>query len=676
MFKALTIVLCLWTLFLVPFAHAGQGDVDVRTSASVRLISAENGVAPDASTLSLGLMVEMEPGWKTYWRSPGEVGLPPEIVWTSPDTVAGATLFFPAPERFTAFDIENFGYSGTVIFPIEVTLTDPGAPAQLTAEARLLVCADICIPEDFSVSLDLPSGTDIDQKAASLLSDADSKVPLMPEEAGLISLTAYVDDSHLTLLASRDRPFLQPDVFPELGDDLDPASFGKPLIRLSDGGRTLWAEFPTLYRPDVEHAVDITITDSEWAVTGTAAMVAHAPAAPASSTLLWMLMVALAGGLLLNVMPCVLPVLSLKIGYALERSVDGPARVRAGFLASSVGIIMFMWGLAAVTLSMKSMGQAVGWGMQFQNPGFLGAMVLLIALFAANMAGLFEINLPASWQTQLGGPQSKGLAGDFATGAFAAVMATPCSAPFLGTAVAFAMAGSSLETWIIFTALGLGLALPYLVFALRPGLLRALPRPGAWMTWVKWVLAGLLALTAVWLLSVLWRAAGAWAAGSCAGAAVALVALVSRPWRGRAIAAGMLLALGAVLPSALADTTPMAQSTKDNWVAFDRNVIDARVAEGQVVFVDVTADWCLTCKANKRLVLDRAPTSDLLTSDDVVAMLADWTRPSDDITAYLQSFGRYGIPFNAVYGPGAPLGIPLPEVLSADAIAQAIAQAR
>ncbi|MGX9353884.1 protein-disulfide reductase DsbD family protein [Roseobacteraceae bacterium S113] len=430
-----------------------------------------------------------------------------------------------------------------------------------------------------------------------------------------------------------------------------------------------------VYTPDDLGFFDITLTDGDWAATGAATMLTSAPAAPVGSGLLWTALLAVLGGLILNVMPCVLPVLSLKLGHAIETASQGPARIRAGFLASAAGILAFMWALGVIVLAMQSMGQAVGWGMQFQSPLFLSALVLLMVLFAANMAGLFEINLPDALQRRMGGPQGAGLAGDFATGAFAAVMATPCSAPFLGTAVAFALSGGPLDVAVIFTALGLGLALPYLAIAARPRLISALPKPGAWMVKVKWVLALVLGLTAVWLLSVLWASAGTQAAAWLGGLAFGLIALLMIRVPARGLLASGIVVMGLAVPAALAKAPSGAASDTD-WAALDMAVIDQEIAAGRLVFVDITADWCLTCIANKSLVLDRAPVSDLLAGDDVLAMQGDWTRPDPAIQSYLESFGRFGIPFNAVYGPGAPNGIALPELLSARNVQDAIERAR
>ncbi|KKL79868.1 hypothetical protein LCGC14_2010480, partial [marine sediment metagenome] len=352
--------------------------------------------------------------------------------------------------------------------------------------------------------------------------------------------------------------------------------------------------------------------------------------------------------------------------------------VRNGFLMSALGVLVFMWALAAIILVLQSVGVTVGWGLQFQSPVFLTIMFLVLAVFSANLFGVFEVSLPSGLQSRLARSSGRdGYAGDFATGAFAAVLATPCSAPFLGTAVAFALSGRPIDVILVFTALGLGLSLPYLILAGKPGLVRLLPRPGRWMVVVKWLLAGLLAGTAIWLLWVLTGVAG----GRVAAMVILLTGLfillatIRLPGRlTRPTALVVVAVLSLLVPTALT-IPPQTRAVGQDWVAFNRSEIPKLVSQGKTVFVDVTADWCLTCKANKTLVLDRAPVVDQLRGDNVVAMQADWTRPSTDISRYLESHNRFGIPFNIVYGPNAPDGIILSEVLTSEAVLDALNRA-
>ena len=653
-------------------------------AVSGRLVTAENGVPPDAETLSGGLDLNLGEGWKTYWRSPGEVGIPPAISWEGSKNVASVELLWPMPKRFRAFGIENFGYDKHVTFPLQVRLSDPGAPVALRASVDLLVCSDICVPQTLDLALDLSSGSGIDTASADLIAGAADRVP-DAEAAGIEAGTAYIDENRtaLTIAVRSNTRFSDPDVFPEL----EGAAFGAPDIRLGDSGKLLWARLPVLSASDDQADLAVTVTDglragtlaTPWADQAPTPPFALDQVVPGMSELAWIALVAFLGGLILNVMPCVLPVLSIKVSSAMSMHGYAPGRVRTGFLASALGVLVFMWVLAAGTILAKSAGFAVGWGLQFQNPVFLAAMIGVLALFAANMFGFFEISLPQSWSTAITrGETRHGYAGDVATGAFAAILATPCSAPFLGTAIAFALAGRAVDVAVVFTALGLGLALPYLLLATRPSLVRALPRPGRWMLGLKIVLGGLLAITAAWLIWVLVGVAGNLTAAFVTGLVVVAIVLASQAHRlpGFIVAASLVaIGAGALAAPVLITTEPPASVASTQWQPFDRSAIARRVSTGELVFVDVTADWCLTCKANKALVLDRSPVADALAGPDIVPMQADWTRPDPEIARYLESHGRYGIPFNIVYGPGAPNGIALPELLTSDAVLDALRSA-
>ena len=668
------------------------GDANV----SARLLTAENGIAPGAASVSAGLHVTLGDGWKTYWRSPGEVGLPPEIHWDGSQNVADVEFLWPTPTRFRAFGIENFGYASEVVFPMRIALAEPGAPTELRGTLNLLICSDICVPKTLELSLDLPAGTgsdsgggnttDIDTASATLIAAAVARVP-DASTAGVEPGTAHLDDTALTVTLRSNTPFVAPDIFPEQGT----AAFGVPDIRLGEDGRLLWARLPLLAGDDTA-PLSVTVADGPRAATFDLSRAAVAPEPPIEMSIsgpdmgerAWIVLVALLGGLILNVMPCVLPVLSIKLSSAIQSQGMSSARVRSGFLVSALGVMAFMWLLAGATIGAKSLGLAVGWGLQFQNPFFLAGMIALLGLFAANLFGLFEITLPQSWTTAMAkGESRKGLAGDFATGAFAAVLATPCSAPFLGTAVAFALSGGAVDIVLVFSALGLGLALPYLVVAARPAMIRSLPRPGRWMLAVRALLGGLLALTAAWLIWVLAAVAGPVAAALAIGilAVGSLALLVVRHKPGRAALVAVIMAAAVLVVPALAPrdvsggATDKIAGTETIWQPFERAEIARLVSEGRTVFVDVTADWCLTCKANKALVLSRGDVALALAQPDVVPMRADWTRPDPVIARYLETNGRYGIPFNIVYGPAAPEGIALPELLSTDAVLDALSRA-
>jgi suppressor for copper-sensitivity B len=688
--RAAVLIAMAWLMPAVS-ATAATSESYVSTPISARLITAEDAVATGARLISAGLELTLSKGWKTYWRSPGEVGYPPSVDWAGSGNIADVEFLWPAPERFKAFGIENFGYKDTVVFPLLVTLENPGEPATLSGSVNLLVCSLVCTPHDFELNLSLDQGTGIDADAARLISTFAARVPDDGSASGLSVETATLDADLTSLIvtARSATGFQSPDIFPELGAG---TAFGAPDIRLGDGGKLMWAKLPILAAGETLPELSVTLTDGALAATFQPGLSDVAPAPPFAldrivpgvNELAWIALIAVLGGLILNIMPCVLPVLSIKMSSALKISGQSHARIRGGFLMTALGVLSFMWLLAGATLLARQLGLSVGWGLQFQNPVFLVVMILILTIFAANFFGLFEISLPQSWQAKLSradgsASSAGGYTGDFATGAFAAVLATPCSAPFLGTAVAFALAGRPVDIFVIFTALGIGLALPYLLIAAAPGLVKKLPKPGKWMVWFKLVLGSLLALTAAWLFWVLQGVGGSTAMLVVAAGAALVILLLSRllplPGRLKALSLASLVAATLLTPLFLKPDTSASAKVLTEWATFDRSAIARLVSEGQVVFVDITADWCLTCKANKALVLEREPVATALAAEGVTPMQADWTRPDESISRYLASFGRYGIPFNAVYGPGAPNGITLPEILNAEAVLDALAAA-
>ena len=399
----------------------------------------------------------------------------------------------------------------------------------------------------------------------------------------------------------------------------------------------------------------------------------------------WILALALLGGLILNLMPCVLPVLSIKLLSVIGHGGGEARHVRAGFMASSAGILVSFMALASAAVALKQAGLSVGWGIQFQQPVFLIAMALVVTLFACNLWDMFQIRLPGRISTAAAtAGQGHSLAGHFATGAFATLLATPCSAPFLGTAIGFALSRGAVEIFAVFIALGIGLALPYLAVAAVPRLATWLPKPGRWIVTVRRILGLALVATALWLLSVLMTQAGLRAA-VMAFLLLALLpvvlGLIKQPPRLRHGAVWAVVAMLAVLSAVapIAGPAPLASGVgsgagagKINWLPFDPASIGREVAAGNTVFVDVTADWCLTCKVNKALVLERGEVLARLGAAGIVPMQADWTRPDPAIAAFLQRFSRYGIPFDAVFGPAAPEGHVLPELLTTDSVLTAI----
>lgn len=613
--------------------------------------------APDHTRILLD--VALESGWKTYWHTPGEGGIAPQILWDEP--VGDFQWRWPAPRHFEVAGLSTQGYQGEVRFPLSLNYP---AGQSLKGTLRLSTCSNVCILTDFPFTLTVdgqaPAGFDFGWAKAI------SNLP-QPLPADTRFELGY-QHNQLQLRAERAEGWQSPALFI---DALEGAEFGKPVLEVE--GNTLIARVPVSDgwqgdAPDLRgQSLGLLLTSGEqaWQTKGSIgeALVLPAPNQP----LFWLLGAALLGGLILNLMPCVLPVLALKLGSVLQHQEREQGTVRKQFLAASAGIIASFWVLAAMSTLLRATQGAVGWGIQFQIAGFIGFMVLVTLLFCANLLGLFEIRLPSNLNTRLATSGGNGLGGHFLQGSFATLLATPCSAPFLGTAVAFALAAPLGQLWLIFTALGIGMSLPWLLVAALPRLALWLPKPGRWMGRLR-ILLGLMMLgSSLWLASLL---------GSHLGnmqvywlmAAMLLALLIGIVWRygmrGFTLALSLSALVGAALLLGGAFTAQGAGSIdRVVWQPLSERAIADALAQNKRVFVDVTADWCVTCKANKYNVLLRDEVQQALSAPDVVALRGDWSKPDDTIAAFLRQRGAAAVPFNQIYGPGLPQGETLSPLL-------------
>lgn len=618
--------------------------------------------ARDAAQTRVLLSLALESGWKTYWQNPGEGGIAPEIFWDDPQ--AAQQWYWPVPERFEVSGISTQGYQKTVSLPI--TLAHSRREA-LTGTLRLSTCSNVCILTDYPFTLTLdgtaPEGFDF------AYAQAMSKLPqAMPET---VILKAGYQQNQLQLTADNPQGWQDPQIFLQR---LEGAEFGKPELEVQDN--TLIARIPVSDgwqgdAPDIRNQpLGLVLANGEQAWQSELEIGDPLTLPSQGHSLLWLLGAALLGGLILNLMPCVLPVLALKLGSVLQLETRERRPVRLQFLAASAGIITSFWVLAAMSSLLRATQGAVGWGIQFQSAGFIGLMVLVTLLFCANLLGLFEIRLPSALSTRLATSGGNGLGGHFLQGSFATLLATPCSAPFLGTAVAFALAAPLGQLWLIFTALGIGMSLPWLLVAALPRLALWLPKPGRWMTHLR-ILLGLMMLgSSLWLTSLLDNHLGRYATGWLM-VAMLLALLSGIIWRYGIRGFTLAIALAALIGSPLLlsgafSAQGSASVDKVVWQPLSERAITDALAQNKRVFIDVTADWCVTCKANKYNVLQRDEVQQALSAPDVVALRGDWSKPSDTIAAFLRKRGAAAVPFNQIYGPELPQGVTLSPLLDKD----------
>ncbi|MEN3788256.1 protein-disulfide reductase DsbD domain-containing protein [Aeromonas veronii] len=626
--------------------------------ARVRLLADRS--APDHTRILLD--VELESGWKTYWHSPGEGGIAPQILWDKP--IAALQWHWPVPRHFEVAGLSTQGYQGDVTFPL--SLSYPAEQA-LTGTLRLSTCSNVCILTDypFTLAVDGAAPANFDFAWAKTMSTLPQPLPAETRvELGY-------QHNQLQLRAERAEGWQSPALFI---DALEGAEFGKPALEVE--GNTLIARVPVSDgwqgdAPDLRgQSLGLLLTSGEQAWQGKGTIGAPLALPNQSHSLFWLLGAALLGGLILNLMPCVLPVLALKLGTVLQHQKRKQGAVRKQFLAASAGIIASFWVLAAMSSLLRTTQGAVGWGIQFQSAGFIGLMVLVTLLFCANLLGLFEIRLPSALSTRLATSGGNSLGGHFLQGSFATLLATPCSAPFLGTAVAFALAAPLGQLWLIFTALGIGMSLPWLLVAALPRLALWLPKPGRWMNHLR-ILLGLMMLgSSLWLTSLLDNHLGSYATGWLM-VAMLLALLIGIVWRygmrGFTLAISLTALIGSpLLLSGAFSAQGSASVDKVVWQPLSERAITDALAQNKRVFIDVTADWCVTCKANKYNVLLRDEVQQALSAPDVVALRGDWSKPNDAIAAFLRKRGAAAVPFNQIYGPELPQGVTLSPLLDKD----------
>lgn len=700
-FQAIMLVLCLSVTvqtLLSPAALAAATPWVGDANAAARLITAVEA-AGSAGQIDAALQIRLAPGWHAYWRSPGDAGFPPSINWSGSQNVKSAQLFWPAPKRFILDGLITQGYENAVVFPIAVALNQSDQPVRLQARVHYAACKDICVPYTANFTLPLPAGVAMPGPEAPLIAAAWNTVPATPAEAGLNVSSVVISNVDnpspgpvlSVVMATGSNPFLHPDIFIE---GLPGSTPGSPTISLDpENHRAILSVFLKDRRaaPIADKSLQFTLEGGIQPVTFTATPVlGPLPGRANGQDNAGIILIALLGGLILNIMPCVLPVLSLKLFGLISATGTQRQQFRLNLLATAAGVMFSFLIIAVLLILLKTAGAAIGWGIQFQQPWFLGAMVVLTALFAANLWDWLPIGTPGfAGQAAAIGASGHPRIVSFFTGALATILATSCSVPFVGTAVGFALARDSITILGIFMALGLGMALPYLAIAAAPKLVSFLPKPGAWMIKLRIALGFALLGTAIWLVTIIA------AVVSFPAAIISSIILLSfmailfvryrtgfalrlrrRIWSGFAL----ILAVAGIMMPGMLHQTAVRSAYKDvasvsAFQPFDQSRINGLVAQNKLVFVDITAAWCLVCKVNALTVLDRDPVAAQLRAANVVAMRADWTRPSPVITAYLESFHRYGVPLDVIYGPGAPSGILLPSLLTPGAVTDAFRRA-
>ncbi|MGO9636641.1 MAG: protein-disulfide reductase DsbD family protein [Terracidiphilus sp.] len=661
-----------------------------------------------------GLYFKLESGWHVYWKNPGDAGEPPHIHWTLPEGVTAEPLQFTAPKRLPLGPLMDYGYENEVLFPFRLVIAKSVKPgtAVLHAKVDWLVCRERCIPGKADLEIkqkirattpagdpDDGPGVEIWRRLAILLPDA-----LPPNERAAFQPTK----EGFRLSVETGQRETEAVFFPEDQDIIDnpaPQKFtttANGLILDLKKDANLSAN-PAQLRGVLElsggRAYEIAAlpigTTAQTSISAAASTTSSSSAPITAPSLSWALLartfcLAFLGGLLLNLMPCVFPVLFLK-GLALVNSGNEERhKLRAHGLVYAAGILVSFWVLVAVLLGLRAAGATLGWGFQFQSPVFLSLMAGLLFFLGLSLAGQFEIGLTL---TSAGGSlaQKQGYTGSFFTRVLAVVVATPCTAPFMGAAIGYALSQSALVTFAVFTALALGLAAPYVALTLQPAWTRLLPKPGAWMVVLRQATSVPIFATVIWLA---WVLAAAYGAGVLAALLTSFLLLAIAGWfLGRwpakrwATAVASLILLGVIALAifgqrlvsdsagkAIQSCSTNQDSASSAWQPWSAEAVSRFQYQGRPVFVDFTASWCLTCQVNERVALNRPEVQQAFQSANVVLLRADWTRHDEAITQALTALGRSGVPAYALYAPGETSPRLLPEVLTPGIVTDALAK--
>ncbi len=703
-----TAVAAAWTFALVVAAGPAHAQPVRTPNVEAELVSERASLVPGQSA-TVALRLKIRDRWHTYWRNPGDSGLPTTLDWKLPSGITAGAIQWPAPKALPVGPLLNYGYEGEVYHLVDLALPASlavGAPVTLAARADWLVCEDVCIPEGADLTLTLPvaSSGDLHPKWGVPIRSARDA---LPKALTGWQASALGEGSTIRLALTPPRGAADPGAlhfFPYGEGTLEP-SVPQQLKR--DGDRYVLT-LPVAHQLAPGFTRVAGVITASMGIEGARAATLDVPLAgaivagpkppdappvrlnlgagdsPPPIALVPALLFALVGGLLLNLMPCVFPVLSLKVMGFVEHH-DAKRTMRREAVAYSAGVVLSFVLLAMGLVALRAAGEQLGWGFQLQSPAIVTGLAILFFLLALNLSGVFEFGMfvPSS----VAGLTARNRTLDaFATGVLAVAVASPCTAPFMGAALGYAISQSIPVTVAVFAALGLGLALPYVLLAWFPGWRRHLPKPGAWMEHMKRVLAFPLYATVAWL---------AWVLGAqldndaVLRLAIALVGIAFAAWawqvfRGgtkRAWAVAAVASLGgtAVLIAPLftgsvaeSDLRTTKVSQAGEWRAFSPATVDALTASGRAVFVDFTAAWCVTCQVNKRLVLNDADVRAAFANKQVELVRADWTRRDPEITRALTALGRSGVPVYVLYRPGkTPLL--LPEVLQTGMIFDALA---
>lgn len=675
-------------LWIATTPHSQAAPVKVG-HVSLELVSEMESIRP-GQPFSVALRFQTDPSWHINWRNPGDAGLPPSVKWELPPGFEAGELQWPLPERLVVPPLASYGYEGTVLLITEITPPDVlHGDVNIAAHVDWLVCSDVCIPGYATVELALPatdSTPQVDPAHAFEFTDTRFRLPITAPD-WIVSARLTDESIHLDITPPAWWQGDLGEVFylPYASDQI--AHNGIQTLKKTESSFELTIPRATNNPVAPSHIAGLLVSSTGWRGEGSERGLdidivpgeAKGSGAAGQSNALWApLLFAFLGGMILNLMPCVLPVLSIKVLSLVQAAGSSHRAPVSHSLLYTAGILVSFWILAGLLLALRGAGEALGWGFQLQAPLFVLAMAGVFFLLGLSLMGVFEVG--TSWMGLGSGSSRTDGLGTFNSGILAVVVATPCTAPFMGSALGFALTQPAYVALLVFTALGLGLALPYVVLASSPALLRFVPRPGPWMETLKQVLGFLLFATVIWLAWVLGNQAGPQAVAVLLSMLL-ILAIAAWIWgrfgalsqsdrsrRLAKVAGAALLILAAAWGArgvTLFGATPQSAAESELWQPFHESELERLVNSGVPVLVDFTADWCLSCKVNEQVALSSEDVQERVRELGIVLMKADWTLRNEDITKALAKFGRSSVPLYVLYaGTGPDQFRTLPEILT------------
>ncbi len=600
----------------------------------------------------IGIKIILDKGWKTYWKNPGDAGLPVKLRWSSKENIKKYEILYPFPKKYIDHGVLTIGYENEIIFPIKIEFNPEIRFFESNLTIEYLVCNEICIPMSTQRKIKLDLKNNFKNLKDSIVYKYLKQVP--SSNSGFYKLEYVSSDSNSFLFIFNNKDLDQKKLKAFVFDKEQTQNIYTDIFK--DENKVYLKVFSDSDFENPSKKIFLSLSDQE----NIEELEIKLEKSRSTNGLIIYIFLAILGGILLNFMPCVLPVLSLKVYSFIQLKEKNTTIVKRNCLAIILGIIFSFLLLALIIILLKLFGNQVGWGFQFQNYYFLIFLALIILVFAMNLLGFFEIILPGKFLNFINSKSSKdNFQTNFLSGLFATLLATPCSAPFLGTAVGFSMLASNLTIIIIFVSISIGFAFPYFLLLTFPSLTKFLPKPGEWIENFKFFMGILLILTFSWLLTLLGLNL------KVIFSFISIIIISSIFMRKNYFKITISILLISIL---LIFFIFPKQEEDIMWAEFDKEKLNNYLNNNNLIFLDFTADWCVTCQFNKIATLKSDEVIKFFLTNEIKLLRADWTNKDSDILNFMTSFNRFGIPLNIIYGPKNKEGIVLPEILTKDIV--------